>query len=68
MDKFFGFMEGAVGRVLRIALGVALIWFGLGRMGGVGGLVVAVAGLLPVVMGAWGPCLVHLAMGRVRRA
>jgi hypothetical protein len=68
MDRFFGFMEGPVGRVLRIALGIALIWFGLGRMGGAGGLVVAVAGLLPVVMGAWGPCLVHLAMGRLRRA
>jgi hypothetical protein len=68
MDKFFGFMEGPVGRLLRIALGISLIWFGLGRMGGAGGLVVAVAGLLPVVMGAWGPCLVHLAMGRLRRA
>jgi uncharacterized membrane protein len=65
MDKFFGFMEGPVGRALRIAMGLALILLGLGRIGGVGGLVVAVAGLLPVAMGAWGPCLVHLAMERL---
>jgi hypothetical protein len=68
MDKFFGIMEGPIGRVLRVVLGVVLIYVGLARMNGAGGRVLAFAGLLPIVMGAWGPCLVHLAMRRLRRA
>ena len=68
MDKFFEIMEGPVGRVLRVVLGVVLIYLGLGRMSGMGGRVVAIAGLLPIAMGLWGPCLVHLAVRRLRRA
>lgn len=68
MDKFFEVMEGPIGRVLRVALGVALIYVGLGRMSGMGGRILAIAGLLPIVMGLWGPCLVHLAVRRLRRA
>jgi hypothetical protein len=67
MDKFFEIMEGPFGRVLRVVLGVVLIYLGLGRMGGMGGRVVAIAGLLPIVMGLWGPCLVHLAVRRLRQ-
>jgi len=68
MDKFFEIMEGPFGRVLRVALGVVLIYLGLGRISGAGGRVVAIAGLLPIAMGLWGPCLVHLAVRRLRRA
>ena len=68
MDKFFEIMEGPFGRVFRVVLGVVLIYLGLGRMGGMGGRVVAIAGLLPIAMGLWGPCLVHLAVRRIRRA
>jgi hypothetical protein len=68
MDKFFEVMEGPVGRVLRVVLGLVLIYFGLGRMGGTGGRVLAAAGLLPIAMGLWGPCLVHFAVRRIRRA
>ena len=68
MDKFFEVMEGPFGRVLRVVLGVVLIYLGLGRMSGIGGRVVAVAGLLPIAMGLWGPCLVHLAVRRLKRA
>ena len=68
MDEFFEVMEGPIGRGLRVALGVALIYFGLGRMSGTGGPILAIAGLLPIVMGLWGPCLVHLAVRRLRRA
>lgn len=68
MDKFFEVMEGPVGRVLRVVLGVVLIYLGLGRMSGMGGRIVALAGLLPIAMGLWGPCLVHLAVRRLRRA
>jgi hypothetical protein len=68
MNKFFEVMEGPIGRVLRVVLGVVLIYVGLGRMSGIGGRVLAIAGLLPIAMGAWGPCLVHLVARRLRRA
>jgi hypothetical protein len=68
MNKFVEVMEGPVGRVLRVLLGVSLIYVGLGRMSGIGGRVLAIAGLLPIAMGVWGPCLVHLAVRRLRRA
>jgi len=68
MDTFFKFMEGPAGRTLRILLGIALIYLGLGLMDGIGGKIVALAGLLPIVMGAWGPCLVHLAIRRPKSA
>lgn len=68
MNKFFGFMEGPVGRALRVVLGVALIYLGLGRIGGTRGSMLALVGVLPLLMGALGPCLVHLAVGRFKRA
>jgi type IV secretory pathway VirB2 component (pilin) len=68
MDKFFEVMEGPVGRLLRIALGVVLVYLGLARMTGPGGWAVAIAGVLPIAMGLWGPCLVNLAIRRLRRA
>ncbi len=68
MDKFFEVMEGPFGRVVRVALGAVLIYLGLARMTGTGGRIVAIAGLLPIAMGLWGPCLVHLAARRLSRA
>jgi hypothetical protein len=68
MEKFFEVMEGPFGRVLRVALGAFLIYLGLAQMSGMGGRIVAIAGLLPIAMGFWGPCLVHLAARRLRRA
>ena len=68
MEKFFSFMEGSAGRAFRVVLGLVLIYFGLMRIGGVGGRILALAGLLPIVMGAWGPCLVNLVIHRFKRA
>ena len=68
MDKFFEVMEGPIGRVLRVVLGIVLVYLGLARMSGMGGRIVAIAGLLPIAMGFWGPCLVHLAIRRLNRA
>jgi Protein of unknown function (DUF2892) len=68
MDTFFAFMEGPAGRALRVVLGLVLIYFGLMQIGGIGGRSLAFAGLLPIVMGAWGPCLVNLAIHRFKRA
>jgi hypothetical protein len=50
MDKFFAFMEGPAGRALRVVLGLVLIYLGLMQIGGVGGRILAFAGLLPIVM------------------
>ena len=68
MDTFFNLMEGPAGRTLRVLLGIALIYIGLGQLDGAGGKILALAGLLPIVMGAWGPCLVHLAVRRSKAA
>ncbi|MCB0250359.1 MAG: DUF2892 domain-containing protein, partial [Anaerolineae bacterium] len=55
------FMRSGVGRILRIVLGLVLIWLGLmGPLAGTtGGAIVAVIGVVPIVMGVWGPCLVQ---------
>ena len=68
MDKFFEILEGPFGRALRIALGIVLVYLGVARMSGTGGRVLAIAGLLPIAMGLWGPCLLKLAIRRLRRA
>lgn len=68
MDKFFRVMEGPFGRLLRVGLGLGLVYVGAFRMDGTAGHAVAAGGLLPIVMGLWGPCLVHLATRRLRGA
>ncbi len=59
MAGLVNFMNTAIGRILRIVLGLALIWLGiLGPMAGTtGGVIVAVIGIVPIVMGIWGRCL-----------
>ena len=57
MKGLIGFMQGTVGRILRVVLGLALIYVGLAVVGGTPGIVVAIIGLLPIAMGVWGPCL-----------
>lgn len=57
MNSLLSFMPGTWGRLLRIALGLLLIYVGLVSVGGAAGIVVAVIGVLPIVMGVWGPCL-----------
>lgn len=60
MSGIISFMNGGAGRALRIVLGVALIGYGLLGLGGSVGTVLAVVGLVPLVMGLWGRCLVEL--------
>ena len=57
MNGLNNFMQGAVGRVARVVLGLALVYIGLALVGGTAGVVIAVIGLLPIAMGVWGPCL-----------
>ena len=60
MTTLISLMNGRLGRATRVALGVALIAGGLAGLGGKVGLVVAVVGLLPILMGVWGRCLLEL--------
>ena len=57
MKGLIDFMQGAFGRVLRVVLGLVLIYAGLALVGGTAGIVIAVIGLVPIAMGVWGPCL-----------
>lgn len=57
MKGLIDFMQGTFGRGLRVLLGLVLIYLGLAVIGGTAGIIVAIVGVLPVVMGVWGPCL-----------
>lgn len=59
MTALVQFMNGTAGRVLRAALGVVLIAYGLFGLGGVGGGVLAIVGLVPLALGATGRCLLE---------
>jgi hypothetical protein len=56
MNGFVGFMQGWIGRLLRVVAGLALIAVGLFVMQGAWGYVVAV-GLIPLFAGIVGICL-----------
>jgi hypothetical protein len=59
VQALIDFMNGGLGRGARVVLGVALIALGLLVVRGTAGAVVAAAGLVPIVMGAWGHCLIE---------
>jgi hypothetical protein len=63
MGAIATFMNTGIGRVLRIVLGLVLIYLGLVTLGGAGGAVLAVIGVVPIVMGLWGRCLVEFIPG-----
>jgi hypothetical protein len=68
MAGLITFMNGTAGRIVRIVLGLLLIWLGLlGPMAGTtGGVIVAVIGVVPIVMGIWGRCLLQFVFGGSR--
>ena len=51
------FMSSGLGRGIRVIAGLAIIYYGLGVMGGTGGWVVAIIGLVPFLAGAMNFCL-----------
>ena len=54
---FARFMAFAVGRLLRIVAGLALIGIGLWVVGGTWGIILAVLGLVPLVAGIFDFCV-----------
>lgn len=57
MKALIDLMQSTLGRGLRVVLGLALIYLGLAVVGGTAGIVLAIVGILPIAMGALGPCL-----------
>lgn len=56
--SFAKFMSSGIGRLLRIVAGAALIYLGLGVIGGAGGIAVAVVGAVPLLAGLLDVCLI----------
>lgn len=54
---FVDFMQSLFGRILRIVVGLVLIGIGLLALGGPVGAIVAVIGLVPLIAGASGVCI-----------
>jgi hypothetical protein len=54
---FARFMSSTAGRLLRIVAGVALIVIGLAVVQGVGGIILAIVGLVPLVAGLSNVCV-----------
>ncbi len=63
MGSFVHFMQSAAGRLLRIVAGIALIALGLVVIQGTGGTIVAVVGVVPLVAGLAGVCLIGALFG-----
>ncbi len=68
MTGLIGFMEQTWGRVLRVVLGLVLLYAGLSVLGGTVGWIVAIVGLVPIVMGVWSPCLLGFVFRQPHRA
>ena len=62
-SAFSRFMASCDGRLARAVLGTALITSGLGVVGGVTGLAIAVAGLAPLAAGVFNLCPIAPAWG-----
>jgi hypothetical protein len=60
---FATFMASMIGRVIRIVAGLVLIAVGLFAMNGVGGIIVAVIGVLPLLAGVFNVCMIAPLIG-----
>ena len=57
MKGFFKFIASPVGRIVRIVAGLALILIGLLVLEGIGGWILAIVGLVPLVAGLFDWCV-----------
>ena len=57
MNGFFGFISSPAGRVVRIVAGLALILVGLLVLEGIGGWILAIVGLVPLLAGLFDWCV-----------
>ncbi len=57
MNPFVKFMSSPIGRITRIIAGIALIMIGVLTVHGLGGTILAIVGLLPLVAGLFDFCV-----------
>ncbi len=57
MNPFVKFMASPAGRITRVAAGIILIALGLFAIHGVGGIILAIVGLVPLVAGLFDFCV-----------
>jgi hypothetical protein len=57
MNPFVKFMASPAGRITRIVAGIVLIVLGLFIIHGVGGIILAIIGLVPLVAGLFDFCV-----------
>jgi hypothetical protein len=60
---FARFVNSPAGRVARVVVGLALIGWGYTRRGGASGVVLMVAGLIPLAAGLFDWCLISALLG-----
>lgn len=63
MGAIANIMNTPAGRAIRVLLGIALIYVGLSVVGGTAGIVVAVVGVVPILLGVTGRCLTEFLPG-----
>ena len=57
MTALFQFLASPAGRVVRIVAGLILVAAGIWWMSGIGGWIVAIIGLVPLLAGAFDRCV-----------
>ena len=57
MKEFFRFIASPTGRIVRIVAGLALILVGLLALQGLGGWILAIVGLVPLLAGLFDRCV-----------
>jgi hypothetical protein len=57
MKGFFRFMAGSAGRTVRIVAGLILVAVGIWVVQGIGGWVLVIVGLVPLLAGAFDRCV-----------
>jgi hypothetical protein len=57
MEKVFRFLGGSTGRAIRVVAGLILIVVGIWAVQGVGGWILAIVGLVPLLAGAFDRCV-----------
>ena len=60
---FVGLMRSWAGRLVRIAAGARLVWYGLTQMIGPAGWLVAAFGIVPIAAGVVNFCLIEPLVG-----
>jgi hypothetical protein len=69
MNALVQFMNSWVGRIARIVLGLVLVYVGLVTLGGtLPGYVIAIVGLVPILMGIIGRCLIEFVLPKQKHA